>query len=133
MKNLVIGRVVATGLVAVALFAGCAAPAPAPTATSVAPADDPTPVLPAPVAANAVKIQGFTFGPAAIAVPVGATVIWSNLDVEQHTVTAKDNSFNSDALASGKAFSFTFAKAGSYRYFCQIHPNMVGEVVVSDQ
>jgi plastocyanin len=88
-------------------------------------------VLPTPINATAVQIANFNFAPVAISVPVGATVTWTNADVEQHTVTARDKSFDSDVIANAKFFSFTFSKAGTYSYFCQIHPNMVGEVVVT--
>jgi plastocyanin len=83
------------------------------------------------VATTNVTIQNFLFGPAAITVPVGTTVTWTNADVEQHTATAKDRSFNSDVIANEKTFSFTFSKAGTYDYVCLIHPNMVGQVVVT--
>jgi plastocyanin len=111
------------------LFVGCAqAPPPTPT-PAPSPAAAAT-VLPSPVSATSVQIANFNFAPVAISVPVGTTVTWTNADVEQHTVTARDKSFDSDVIANEKVFSFTFAKAGTYSYFCQIHPNMVGEVVV---
>jgi plastocyanin len=86
--------------------------------------------MPSPVATTTVKIENFLFAPAAITVPEGATVTWTNDDVEQHTVTAKDRAFDSDIIANDKSFSFTFRKAGTYQYSCLIHPNMVGNVVV---
>ena len=86
-----------------------------------------------PVATDAVGIHNFLFGPAAITVPVGSTVTWTNGDVEQHTVTARDRAFDSDAIAGDKTFAMTFNKAGSFDYFCQIHPQMVGLVVVTDR
>ena len=58
-------------------------------------------------------------------------VTWTNADVEQHTVTARDRAYNSDIVANGKTFSFSFANPGTYQYFCQIHPSMVGAVVVT--
>jgi plastocyanin len=116
------------------LLAGCgtsrAAVAPAPVTASVAAA---TTAQPTPVAANAVSIENFEFTPPVITVPVGTTVTWTNKDVEQHTVTARDKSFNSDAVAGDKSFSYTFSKAGSFDYFCQIHTHMTGTVVVTDK
>jgi plastocyanin len=111
------------------LTLGCAQ-APTPTPTPAPPPTAAATVLPSPVSATAVQIANFNFAPVAISVPIGATVTWTNADVEQHTVTARDKSFNSDVIANEKTFSFTFAKPGTYSYFCQIHPNMVGEVVV---
>jgi plastocyanin len=113
------------------LLVGCASAAPPPTPTA-APAPTATDApLPAPVATTSVKIANFAFGPAAITVPVGSVVTWTNADVEQHTATAGDRTFNSDIIANEKSYSFTFSKAGIYRYVCLIHPNMVGEVVVT--
>jgi plastocyanin len=83
-----------------------------------------------PVATTSVTIQSFAFSPQAIVVPVGATVTWTNQDVEQHTVTAVDRSFDSDALNQGQSFGFKFTKAGTYHYQCLIHPQMTGTVVV---
>jgi plastocyanin len=77
-----------------------------------------------------VMIDNFTFGPVAVTVPVGATVTWVNGDDIPHTVVATDKSFKSKVLDTDETFSFTFAKAGTYEYFCSIHPHMTGKVVV---
>ena len=78
----------------------------------------------------AVTIQSFTFGPAALTVPLGATVTWINQDDSPHTVTTDDRRIKSPALDTGDKFSFTFDKPGSYTYFCTIHPHMTGMIVV---
>ncbi|MFI5268550.1 MAG: cupredoxin domain-containing protein, partial [Chloroflexota bacterium] len=78
-------------------------------------------------------IENFDFQPAVITVSTGTTVTWTNKDIEQHTVTARDKAFNSDVINSDKTFTYTFTKAGSFEYFCQIHPHMVGTVVVTDK
>src|SRR5436190_1816687 len=65
-----------------------------------------------------VKIDNFTFGPAAVTVPVGATVTWVNGDDIPHTVVATDKSFKSKVLDTDETFSFTFTRAGTYEYFC---------------
>jgi plastocyanin len=84
-----------------------------------------------PVATKAVTIQNFAFSPSVITVPVGSTVTWTNQDIEQHTVTARDKSFGSNAIDQGQSFSNRFTKAGTYPYFCEIHPYMVGSVIVT--
>ncbi|HEY8693745.1 MAG TPA: cupredoxin family copper-binding protein, partial [Chloroflexota bacterium] len=86
-----------------------------------------------PVTTNTVSIRGFDFKPAAITIPAGTTVTWTNKDIEQHTVTARDKAFNSDVVNNDKTFAYTFSKAGSFEYFCLIHPHMVGTVVVTDK
>jgi plastocyanin len=79
-----------------------------------------------------VKIDNFSFGPATLTVPVGTTVTWTNRDDIPHTVVSTDDSktFKSKVLDTDEKFSFTFSKAGTYPYFCSIHPKMTGKVVV---
>jgi plastocyanin len=80
--------------------------------------------------ATEVKIDNFSFGPAAIAVAAGTTVTWTNHDDIPHTVVADDKSFKSKVLDTDEKFSYTFTKPGTYSYFCSIHPKMTGKVVV---
>ena len=77
-----------------------------------------------------VKIDNFSFGPAALTVPVGTTVTWTNRDDIPHTVVSTDGVFKSKVLDTDEKFSYTFTKAGEYPYFCSIHPKMTGKVVV---
>src|SRR6266446_500518 len=81
-------------------------------------------------AAVEVKIDNFSFGPQAQAVPVGTTVTWTNRDDIPHTVVSTDGVFKSQVLDTDEKFSFTFSKAGTYPYFCSIHPKMTAKVVV---
>lgn len=81
---------------------------------------------------DAVMIGNFAFGPQSVTVAVGTTVTWTNRDDELHTVVSADDPklFKSGPLDTGDHFAFTFAKPGTYRYYCSIHPHMVGTVVV---
>ena len=79
----------------------------------------------------AVEIVDFTFSPGTVEVAVGTTVTWTNNDTAPHTVTADDGGFDSGELAQGGTFSMTFDTAGTYSYFCEIHPQMTGSVVVT--
>ena len=81
-------------------------------------------------AAVEVKIDNFSFGPATITVPVGTTVTLINRDDIPHTVASDDKLFKSKALDTDDKFSFTFTKAGTYGYFCSLHPKMTGKVIV---
>ena len=84
-----------------------------------------------PSAANAeVKIDNFSFAPQTVTVPAGATVTWINRDDIPHTVVSTDGVFNSKVRDTDEKFSFTFAKAGTYLYYCSVHPKMTGKVVV---
>jgi plastocyanin len=79
-----------------------------------------------------VKIDNFSFGPVTLTVPVGTTVTWTNRDDIPHTVVSTDDpkAFKSKVLDTDEKFSFTFSKAGTYPYFCSIHPKMTGKVIV---
>jgi plastocyanin len=84
-----------------------------------------------PVGGNAeVKIDNFSFGPQTVTVPVGATVIWTNNDDIPHTVVSTDGVFKSKVRDTDEKFSYTFTKAGTYSYYCSVHPKMTGKVVV---
>lgn len=84
-----------------------------------------------PPAKPEIKIDNFAFSPETLAVPVGTTVEWINRDDIPHTVVSDDrNTFKSKALDTDEKFSFTFTKAGTYPYFCSVHPKMTGKVVV---
>jgi len=79
-----------------------------------------------------VEIKDFAFAPTTITVPVGAKITWVNKDEEPHTVVSTSDAFKSKALDTDEQFSFTFAKPGTYKYFCSVHPKMVATVVVED-
>jgi plastocyanin len=84
-----------------------------------------------PSTANAaVNIDNFVFGPETITVPVGTTVTWTNKDDIPHTSVSTDGVFKSRVLDTDEKFSYTFTKAGTYPYYCTIHPKMTGKVVV---
>ena len=77
------------------------------------------------------------FAPNPINVAPGDTVTWTNPDKTSHTITSgkvsDDNAgsmFDSGLVKTGKTFQFTFPTAGTYDYFCTVHPWMVGQVVV---
>jgi amicyanin len=90
------------------------------------------PANPQPAQTAEVKIDNFSFGPETLTIAVGTTVTWTNRDDIPHTVVASDaaKTFKSKVLDTDEKFSFTFAKAGTYPYFCSVHPKMTGKVVV---
>jgi amicyanin len=77
-----------------------------------------------------VKIDNFSFTPVELKVPIGATVTWTNRDDIPHTVVSTDKVFKSKVMDSDEKYSFTFGTAGTYAYFCSIHPKMTGKVIV---
>jgi halocyanin-like protein len=78
---------------------------------------------------------GFGFGPAAVQVDPGTTVIWEwTGEGGQHNVVAQDGaSFDSELVAdAGFTFEHTFEEEGATTYYCQPHQSlgMKGVVVV---
>jgi len=83
-----------------------------------------------PAGAIPVVMKNTAFAPADVTIKVGQTVAWVNQDSMQHDVVANDGSFRSQLLDTGQVFTFTFSKAGSFPYYCAIHPQMKGTVTV---
>ncbi len=85
------------------------------------------------VAKNAVEMKDFSFRPATLTVKVGDTVTWTNRDIAGHSATADDGtSFNTGVLAQGENGTVTFSKAGTFTYYCTLHPSMKATVVVTE-
>jgi len=80
--------------------------------------------------AKTVIVKDFLFTPNELTVPVGTTVKWVNNDDIPHNVVDTAKAFRSKPFDTGETFSFTFDKAGTFNYFCSLHPKMVGKVVV---
>jgi len=80
------------------------------------------------------------FIPSTVTIDVGGEVVWENVDNAAHTVTSgspadgPDGAFDSSLImAGGASFSHTFADAGTFTYFCMVHPWMQGTVIVSSE
>jgi plastocyanin len=94
---------------------------------------------------NAIKVsmissvkEGYVYQPNTTQVKVGDTVSWTNDDDTLHTVTSGSGtdenagaSFDSGMMGTEKIFEHTFTTAGEYPYFCIVHPDMIGKVIVS--
>ena len=83
-----------------------------------------------PAAQTQVTIDNFSFSPATVTVAVGSTVRWTNHDDVPHTVVSDEKIFRSKVMDTDQDFAYTFTKAGTYSYFCSLHPKMVAKVVV---
>jgi plastocyanin len=84
------------------------------------------------VAATPATIEHYAFSPADLTVHVGDTVTWTNLDEAPHTVTSSSGptAIDSPQLNKGQSFAYTFTTAGTWQYYCAIHPDMKGVVHV---
>ena len=80
--------------------------------------------------AVSIAIQSFAFNPASITILKGTSVIWTNNDVDAHTVTSDTAVFDSGTLDQGNIFEYTFNDTGTFKYHCAFHPTMHGEVIV---
>ncbi|HEY7117158.1 MAG TPA: cupredoxin family copper-binding protein [Tepidisphaeraceae bacterium] len=85
---------------------------------------------PAATQTRQVTIDNFTFQPAEVTVPVGTKVVWVNHDDVPHNVVETRRAFSSPALDTDERYAHVFGEAGTYAYFCGIHPHMTGRVVV---
>jgi plastocyanin len=119
-------------------------PSPAPTQMPVTPTPMPTQTPSAPTMSGhdhggepmQADIQVFQFRPDPLDVPVGTTIVWTNQDDIEHSVThgtspTPGDAFDSGLFPKGESFSFTFETAGEYPYFCTRHPSMQGLVSVT--
>lgn len=96
---------------------------PEPSGNALAPSGDA-------VRSAKVEIVEFTYDPDPVAIEEGGKVTWINRDSAPHTATADDGSFDTETLEQNKLKSENFKEAGSYPYFCEIHPEMRGTVEV---
>jgi plastocyanin len=89
-------------------------------------------------AGSSVPSNGKFFEPPNLTASKGTTVTWTNADSTLHTVTSgsaeagnSGTEFDSSYLAAGKTFQHPFNTAGTFDYYCTLHPWMKGKVVVS--
>ena len=87
-----------------------------------------------PVATDQVDLPpSYRFEPAAITVPDGTTVTWTNHDNFTHNVRLLDDGGDLLELPPGASVTHTFEGIGEHRYDCSFHPNdMTGVVVVTE-
>jgi plastocyanin len=100
------------------------------TVTTTVPGS-PTTVAPPPPMTATVSIGDRIYTPSSITIAPGGTVTWTNNDGRAHTVTATDGSWDSGLMNTGATWSRTFPAGGTFSYFCDLHPDMTGRVVVS--
>ena len=77
-----------------------------------------------------VGISRMRFDAPSVTIEVGGSVVWKNNENMPHTVVASDGSFGSPQLGLGEEFTRIFDRAGTFGYYCSLHPMMRGEVVV---
>jgi len=80
-----------------------------------------------------IKIDNFTFAPQRLTVRAGTTVTWRNQDDIPHAIASATQGFKSKALDTDDTYAFTLTTPGTYEYFCSLHPQMTGTIVVEGQ
>ena len=81
-------------------------------------------------AAEAITIQDFAYSPGNLQLPVGVTVTWTNRDTAPHSATDSGRTWDTGVLSRGKSKTLTFEAAGTFDYFCSVHPSMKARLVV---
>jgi len=79
------------------------------------------------------------YDPKTLSIFQGSTVRWINDDSAIHTVTSGKGlsdpsngvTFDSGNLLATQVFEYQFNEAGTYDYFCALHPFMTGKIVVT--
>lgn len=93
--------------------------------------------IPTGTASPGCETSNACFSPASLTINSGDTVEWTNVDTAAHTVTSGSPAdgpsgvFDSSLIMGGASFANTFDEAGSYDYFCMVHPWMVGNIQVN--
>jgi plastocyanin len=77
-----------------------------------------------------VSIHNFAFGPARLVVSPGTRLIWTNQNSDPHTVTSTTGIWASEALDTDNQFARVLTTAGTFPYYCTMHPFMHGTIVV---
>jgi plastocyanin len=142
--------VVSIAVVALAVVAGCTQPAPSqqlpasPTPTMAAvhtpqQTSPPLPITPlsqASVSENTITIRNFAFDPQTLTVNAGSIVRWENRDNAPHRIVfidsaGRDTDVDSGVLSPSQSWSSNqFKQPGTYSYYCKIHPDMKGKIIV---
>jgi plastocyanin len=76
------------------------------------------------------NIKDFAFVPNTLTIPAGSQITFTNSDDAEHTVTAKDGSFDTGLFGKGASKTITFSKAGEYQIFCKPHSFMTAKIIV---
>lgn len=77
-----------------------------------------------------VEIVDFAFDPVDVTVAAGTTVTWTNQDEAAHSISDSALDFESEDMAQGDTYEFTYEDPGEYPYVCGIHNYMKGTVTV---
>jgi amicyanin len=134
---LVLAAVIVTGCTQPVGVQPTQTPSPMPSISPVQPplTPVPTPISQAPVSANTIAIKNSAFDPQTLTVSAGSIVRWENHDNVPHRIVfidmaGRDTDLDSGVLSSSQSWSSRFATPGTYDYYCSIHTEMKGKIIV---
>jgi len=78
-----------------------------------------------------IAIENYAFVPKVVSIPKGTTIVWKNQDQSPHNIQSTTKQFRSPPLDTNETYSHTFTDAGSFAYFCVLHPHMIGTIEVT--
>ena len=120
-------RRVGIGLVLVGFFTGCGSSSPSGPTTGTGGSSGTAVSI---VSGASTRGSG-AYAPNPLTITSGTTVVWTNSDSTTHTSSSDTPGlFDSGNIAAGGQFSFTFQTKGTVNYHCNIHPGMIGSIVV---
>nr|WP_321238085.1 cupredoxin family copper-binding protein [uncultured Tolumonas sp.] len=93
--------------------------------------DSPSPMSNTPMTAMNVAIMGFAFNPENVTVKIGSSITWTNQDRAPHTITSDDGSWDSGKIMQNGKYTHKFDTAGTFTYYCTVHPSMKGTIIVT--
>jgi plastocyanin len=82
------------------------------------------------VEGDAENAATWNYNPKELAVPVGATITWTNRGKQDHTASSDSGAFDSGVMKPGGVFKHKFAAVGEYPYTCTMHAYMVAKIIV---
>lgn len=87
------------------------------------------------VSPNSVVINDYKFLPSSMRIKKGTTVTWVNRDIAKHNIAVDEKSMSgpsSQLIGKDQKFTYTFTESGTYKYHCDPHPYMKGEIIVTE-
>ncbi|WP_220443937.1 cupredoxin domain-containing protein [Pararhodobacter zhoushanensis] len=82
-------------------------------------------------ATHDIAIEGMAYSPAEITIARGDSITFTNNDSMPHTATFRSAGMDTGRLSQGQTATLTFANAGTFDYFCAVHPSMRARVIVA--
>ena len=76
-----------------------------------------------------ITVEDYDYSPATRTITAGDTVRWG-FSGDPHSVTSRTGLFDSGVTDPGGSFQFRFTKAGTYRYYCVVHPDLMSGTIV---